>query len=158
VDLELRRNLVSQFYNPVMMGHSGQYKTMEAIRKHYWWPGMYMFVRNYIVGCVTCQQNKINTHLTTPPLTPIRSMGGRPFLMITMDFITNLPNSHGYDLILVVVDHSSTKRVVLIPCTKTFGALETTDALLRNVYQRFRLLDMIISNQGPQFALHTFAR
>ena len=34
-DLELRRNLVSQFHDSAMMGHLGQYKTMEAIRKHY---------------------------------------------------------------------------------------------------------------------------
>src|SRR6516164_945641 len=155
-DLELRRNLVSQFHDPAMMGHPGQYKTMEAIRKHYWWPGMYTFVRNYVAGCATCQQNKVNTHPTTPPLTPIKSNGGRPFSMITMDFITDLPVSHEYDSILVVVDHGLTKGVVLIPCTKTFGALETADALLRNVYRRFGLPDILISDRGPQFASRTF--
>jgi hypothetical protein len=34
-DQELRRNLVKQFHDLIMMGHPGQYKTMEAIRKHY---------------------------------------------------------------------------------------------------------------------------
>ena len=53
-DLELRRNLVSQFHDSAMMGHPGQYKTMEAIRKHYWWPGMYTFIRNYVAGCAVC--------------------------------------------------------------------------------------------------------
>ena len=117
---------------------------------------MYIFVKNYIVGCATCQQNKVNTHPTTPPLTPIKSTGGRPFLMITMDFITDLPVSHSYDSILVVVDHRLTKEAILIPCTKTFGALETADALLRNIYQRFGLPDILISDRGPQFASHTF--
>ena len=117
---------------------------------------MYTFVRNYVVGCAVCQQNKVNTHPTTPPLTPIKSNRGRPFAMITMDFITDLPTSHGYDSILVVVDHGLTKGVILIPCMKTFGALETADALLRNVYRRFRLPDILISDRGPQFTLHTF--
>jgi hypothetical protein len=117
-----------------MMGYSGQYKTMEAIRRHYWWPGMYTFIRNYVTGCTTCQQNKVNTHPTTLSLTPIRFTGGRPFSMITMDFIMDLLVSHSYDSILVVMDHGLTKEVVLIPCMETFGTLETADALLRNVY------------------------
>jgi hypothetical protein len=155
-DLELRRNLVSQFHDSTMMGHPGQYKTMEAIRKHYWWLGMYTFVRNYMAGYAVCQQNKVNTHPTTLPLTPIKTNGGRLFSMITMDFITDLPASHGYDSILVVVDYRLMKGVVLIPYTKMFGALETADALLKNVYRRFRLPDILISDRGPQFASHTF--
>ena len=156
IDLQLRRNLVSQFHDSAMMGHLGQYKTMEAIRKYYWWLGMYTFVRNYVTECAVCQQNKVNTHPMTLPLTPIKSNGGRPFSMITMDFITDLPISHGYDSILVVVDYGLTKGVVLIPCTKTFRALETADTLLRNVYQRFGLPDILISDRGPQFASRTF--
>jgi transposase InsO family protein len=78
--------------------------------------------------------------------------------MITMDFITDLPISHEYDLILVVVDHGLMKGIVLIPCTRTFGALETADALLRNVYWRFGLPDVIISDQGPQFVSHMFRK
>jgi hypothetical protein len=155
-DLELKRNLMRQFHDLVMMGHPEQYKTMEAIRKHYWWPRMYTFVRNYVTGYATCQQNKINTHLTTLPLTPIKSTGGRPFSMITMDFITDLLISHGYDLILVVMDHKLTKRIVLIPCAKIFGTLETTNALLRHVYRRFGFPDIIISDQRPQFASYMF--
>jgi hypothetical protein len=112
---------------------------------------MYTFIRNYITGCMMCQQNKVNTHLTTLSLTPIKTNGGRPFSMIMMDFITDLLVSHGFDLILMVVDHGLTKGVVLIPCTKTFGTLETADALLRNIYRRFGLPNMIISDQGPQF-------
>jgi hypothetical protein len=155
-DLEFRRNIVRWFYNPVMMGYSGQYKIMEAVWKYYWWLGMYTFIKNYIARCTTCQQNKVNTHLTIPPLTPIRSTEGRLFSMIMMDFITNLLKSHKYNSILVVMDHGVTKGVVLIPCTKTFSALETADALLRNIYRRFGLLDIIISNWGPQFASHMF--
>ena len=92
----------------------------------------------------------------TPPLTPIKTNGGRPFSMITMDFITNLLVSHGYNSILVIINNRLTKGVILIPCTKTFGALETADALLKNVYRRFRLPDILISDRGPQFASHTF--
>ncbi|KAI5116939.1 hypothetical protein M0805_001496 [Coniferiporia weirii] len=36
-----------------------------------------------------------------------------------MDFITDLPLSNNYDAIMVVVDHDSSKGIVLIPFTKT---------------------------------------
>jgi hypothetical protein len=134
MDLELRRNLVRKFHDLTMIGHSGQYKTIKVIQKYYWWPEIYTFVKNYIAGYVICQQNKMNTHLTMLLLTPIKSNGERPFLIIMMDFITNLPKSHDYNSILVIIDYGLTKRVVLIPCTKTFGTLETVNALLKNVY------------------------
>ena len=78
--------------------------------------------------------------------------------MLTMDFITDLPTLNGMDSILVIVDHRLMKGVILIPCIKTFGALETTDSLLRNIYQRFGLPDIIISDCGPQFIFHTFRK
>ena len=108
---------------------------METIQRHYWWPRMYTFVWNYVNGCTTCQQNKVNIHPTTLPLTPIRSTAKRLFVMLTMDFITDLLVSNSKDSMLIVVDHGLTKGVVLISCTKTFGALDTTDALIRNIYQ-----------------------
>jgi hypothetical protein len=155
-DLELRRSIVKKFHDTVVMGHPKQFKIIEAIQKYYWWPGMHTFIMNYITGCAVCQQNKVNTHLITPPLILIKSAGSRPFAMLTMDFITDLPISSGMDSMLMVVDHRLMKGIVLIPCTKTFGTLETTNALLRNIYRRFGLLDVIISNRGPQFGSHTF--
>ena len=70
---------------------------------------------------------------------------------ITMDFITDLPKSHGYDSILTVVDRHS-KGVVLIPCTKTITAEETSQLLIDNVWKQFGFPKVIISDQGPQFA------
>ena len=54
--------------------------------------------------CNTCQQMKTNTHPTAAPLKPIKSHAHRPFQQVTMDFITNLPISNGFDSIFIVVD------------------------------------------------------
>ncbi|KAI5118039.1 hypothetical protein M0805_009221 [Coniferiporia weirii] len=102
-----------------------------------------IFIKNYIRGCALCQQMKINTHPTKPPLLP-------------MDFITDLPLSHNYNSIMVVVDHDSSKGIVLIPCTKTLDALGTAKLYHDYVYKRFGLPRRIISNRGPQFASQVF--
>ena len=103
---ELRRNVVAQYHNSLPTGHPGHLQTMNLIQNDYWWPGMYTFIKNYKDGCAVCQQSKINQHPASPPLMPIKgSPTSRPFAQILMDFITNLPESHGYDSIMVVVDH-----------------------------------------------------
>src|SRR5277367_4686501 len=93
--------------------HPGNLRTQELIRQHYWWPGLSTFVKNYVYGCGICQQHKINRHPTNPPLQPVKALDTRPFSLITMDFITDLPISDGYDSILVVVNHGSTNGVIL---------------------------------------------
>ena len=76
---------------------------------------------------------------------PIKgSPTGRPFAQILMDFITDLPESHGYDAIMVVVDHGLTKGVILSPCNKTITAEGTAELLLNNVYRCFGLPDKAI--------------
>jgi hypothetical protein len=70
---DLRRKIVQRYHDALPMGHPGQYKTLELLRRDYWWPGMYVFVKNYVSGCATCQQMKINTHPSTPALQPIKS-------------------------------------------------------------------------------------
>jgi Chromo (CHRromatin Organisation MOdifier) domain len=73
-----------------------------------------------------------------------------------MDFITDLPPSDGFDSILVVVDHGSTKGVILEPCNKTIDAMGTAKILLNSLYKRFGLPDKAISDRGPQFASQAF--
>ena len=117
---------------------------------------MTTFIKKYVEGCAKCQQMKVNTHPTTPPLTPIRSEGGCPFGLITTDFITDLPESDGYDSLMVVVDHGSTKGVVFIPCNKTIDALGVVTLLLDHVYKRFGLPNKIISDRDPRFTSQLF--
>ena len=80
---------------------------------------------------------KINTHPTTPLLTPI----------CNMDFIMDLPvTDNGHNLTMVVVDHGFTMGVIFTPYNKTINAIETADILMWNVYKRFGLPDRIISD------------
>lgn len=109
-------------------------------------------VSKYVEGCAICQQAKPDTHPTTPPPQAIPAIGvTRPFENVTMDLITDLPISHGYDSILVVVDQGLTKGVIFAPCKKTVDAIGTAELYHRHVYRRFGLPSKIISDQGPQF-------
>lgn len=154
-DEQLRRDLIRQHHDTPAMGHPGKFKTLELLRRTYWWPGMHTMVSRFVEGCAECQQNKINTHPTVPPLAPISAEGvTRPFQQISIDYITDLPISNGYDSIMVVVDHGLTKGVIFSPCNKTIDAIGTATLLYKDVYRRFGLPDKIISDRGPQFVSH----
>src|SRR5271156_5844753 len=138
-NLDLRRQITARYHDSLPAGHPGNLRTQELIRQHYWWPGLSTLVKIYVNGCGICQQHKINRHPTNPPLQPIKSLATRPFSLITMDFITGLPTSDGFDSILVVVDHGSTKGVILESCDKTIDAMETAKILQNSLYKRYGL-------------------
>lgn len=154
---DARREIVRQHHDLPSMGHPGIYKTTELVKRRYWWPGMSTFIRKYVEGCGICQQMKVDTHPTRVPPMPIPTdPDARPWSHITMDFITDLPESQGFDSVLVVVDHDLTKGVIFSPCRKTIDALGTAELLHADVYKWFGLPDRIISDRGPQFAAKVF--
>ena len=78
---------------------------------------------------------KVNTY---PSVSPLMLIKANPyaylFLIVTMDFITNLPESNGYNILYVIVDHNLTKVIVLIPCIKTIDTIKTAKLYHDNVY------------------------
>jgi hypothetical protein len=73
-----------------------------------------------------------------------------PFTSLSVDLITDLPPSGGFDSIMVVVDHSLTKGVIITPCLKTITSEGIAKLFFKHVYRRFGLYDKIISDRGPQ--------
>ena len=84
---------------------------------------MKIFITEYIKGCATCQMTKVNTHPAHPPMFPITpTENAQPFKTVTMDFITKLPLSGGYDTILTITDTDCSKASVFIPCNSVAAA------------------------------------
>ena len=117
---------------------------------------MTVMVKQFVDGCSTCQQMKPNTHPSTAPLMPIKSQAHRPFQQITMDFITDLPISNGFDSIFIVVNQGLSKGVILMPCHKTITTEETAKLYIDNVFIQYGLPDVMISDRGPQFTSNVF--
>ena len=67
-----------------------------------------------------------------------------------MDFITDLPTSHSYDSILVVVDRLS-KQVHFIPTHKTLNAPGLAQLFITNVFKLHGFPLSIVSDRGSVF-------
>ena len=75
-----------------------------------------------------------------------------PWQDITVDF-TEMPESLGYNNILVVVDQFS-KEAIFIPCTKEENALTTAELFRDHVWCQHGLPSSVVSDHGSIFASH----
>ena len=151
-DATLRHSVVACHHDHPTAGHPSILKTHQLVASEFWWPGLASYVCSYVQGCASCQQHKVNTHPSHPPLLPIPSSCSRPFQQISCNLITDLSLSNGFDTLLVVVDHGLTKGVILCPTKKTIDAAGVASLFFSKVFKRFGLYDKIISDRGPQFA------
>jgi hypothetical protein len=69
---------------------------------------------------------------------------------VSVDFIVELPESYGYDAVMVVVD-SLTKRSHFLPVNTTITAVGSARQFHDNVWKHHGLPTRIISSHGPQF-------
>jgi RNase H-like domain found in reverse transcriptase/Integrase zinc binding domain len=113
INAELQKEIVWRYHNHPTAGHSGELQTFNAVKEHYWWPGLRVFIKNYVQGCEICQQFKIDRNPTKPVFMPLeRAKSTRPFASCSMDLITDLPPIDGCDSILIVVDRGNTKGAI----------------------------------------------
>jgi Integrase zinc binding domain/Integrase core domain len=120
----------------------------ELVSREYWWPGLSQFTKNYIDGCAVCQATKNRPHTQVPIQLNLVPAG--VWKSITMDFVTDLPESQNADYMFIVVDRFS-KAIIITPCHKTITAEETAQLYLDNIWRRTSL-PQHVSDRGPQFA------
>ena len=105
---------MKQYHDIPTAGHGGTAKTTELIQRKYYWPHMRDLIKQYIKNCDTCQRTKVVRHVPYG-LLQLNEVPKKPWKSLSMDFITDLPTSEGYDAILVVIDRL-TKMSHFIPC------------------------------------------
>ena len=114
------RNVLQELHDHPTTGHLGRDETLWKVKELYQWPKMNQWIMDYIKGCATCQQNKIQTHKKKTPAFEITTMPDmKPFSQIALDLITGLPQVNGKDAILTIVDHGCSRAAIFIPCTTT---------------------------------------
>src|SRR5712692_4548431 len=108
---------------------------------------MCKFMFDYVDGCAVCQSMKNFPNKPSVPLSPISpNNNAAPFSQVSLDFITEFPNSEGCDAILIVVDHDVTKATIIVPCKTTITVDQTAALYLNHVWKCFGLPHKIISD------------
>jgi transposase InsO family protein len=148
-DPDLRRRIVALHHDSRVAGHPGRWKTMELVSRNFWWPQMARYIGQYTSTCDMCLRTKIQRRAPTGQLQPTAIPDSR-WEVISVDFIVELPQSHGYDAIMCIVD-SVSKRAHFIPTNTTVTSLGTARLFLAHSWKLHGLPRSVISDRGPQF-------
>jgi len=149
----LRLQPLQDHHDPPAMGHPGRTKTLVLLTRKYFWPSMWKDVDQFVRNCHVCCRTKSTRHAPYGALRLFKSVADRPWQHVSVDFVTGLLQSNGYDAICVVVDRLTKKRH-LVPCTTTITAEELGILVCDRVFRYHGLPETIVSDRGPQFASH----
>lgn len=134
------------------IGHLGVEKTLERIKRTYWFPKMAKFVKKYVQACLECAfAKKTSTnegHLHTIAKVEV------PFHTLHIDHLGPFVRSkRGNSYLLVIVD-AFTKFTFVRPVRNT--KTQTTIRTLEDIFYTFRNPDRIISDRGTSFTSYLF--
>ena len=152
-DAALRTRLLHECHDAPTAGHLGKDKTLEQVKRRFYWPGMDSDVLQYVRTCDACQRNKPSQQAKAGLLQPL-PIPDHPWQQVTMDLITQLPKSHrGHDAIVVFVDKLS--KMVHLAATKTeVTAPQLAEIFWETVVRHHGLPSSIVSDRDPRFTGH----
>jgi hypothetical protein len=146
----LRIDFIHEAHDAGYAGHVGVDRTQSAIERAYWWPGIRKDVRTYVLECDSCQRNKPVNKKPAGKIQPI-PIPDKPWSDISMDLITDLPETEeGFDSVAVFVDRL-TKMTHIAPCKKTITSEQFALLYLQNVVRLHGFQLSIISDRDPRW-------
>lgn len=146
---DLRVAVLELCHDHKMAGHFGVLKTTELVQRTFWWPLLANDCKNYVESCTTCARSKNSRTRAWGLLKPL-PVPERPWKMISMDFIVELPQAEGFSTIFVVVDRL-TKMAHFLPMKGTPSAMETARVFIKEIVRLHGVPANIISDRGVQF-------
>lgn len=154
IPANLRQDIISRFHNSPVACHGGIQKTLELIRRNFFWPGMIRDVKEFIRSCETCKTTKSPNQILKPEMgKPAFSV--RPFQRLYIDLLGPYPRSRSGNIgILIILDHMS-KFHWLHPLKK-FTSSRIQDFLQQHIFHVYGVPEVIISDNGSQFKSNEF--
>src|SRR5260221_3185220 len=148
-DPQLCHDIVHTHHDSMMTSHPGQWKTLELVSHNYWWLGISCYAASYMAGCNVCNCCKSFPMQKVGKLTP-NWIPTCHWEVISVDTIGELPESKGYNAILVAVDRLS-KCMHAMPTVTTIDSAGVARLFLEHVWRHHRLLEAVISDRGSAF-------
>ena len=143
------KSILHMAHDCKIAGHFGYYKTLSRLKSFYW-KHKARDVRNYVQGCLTCQQKKDSREKKLGDPTSLE-VPNRRWGSVATDFIVSLPKTRsGYNCITTWVDRLS-RRVHFIPSNEGDTAVDSANAFFSNIFKLHGLPDSIVSDRDPKF-------
>jgi len=157
-DALLRNNVIRLCHDNPESVNFGGLRTAELVSRDFDWPMLDATIRKFIAGCEICHRIKPPRHArhgVNMPLPPHHL----PWEGITMDFVTDLPESSDSDFTgIAVIVERLTELAIYLPCRKDIDSPELAGMFFEHVICKNGVPDNIITNGGTQFTRLFWAR
>ena len=142
--------LLHVHHDDELAGHWGRDKTLELIRRNFYWKTMLTDVAEYVATCPVCQSIDTPRHKPYGSLQPL-PVPERPWKEISLDWIVSLPPSRTstgeeFNSILVIVDRY-TKMARFLPTRSDATAPEFAELFYREIELKFGAPTGIVSDR-----------
>jgi transposase InsO family protein len=147
----LRADILHACHDVPSAGHLGFDKTYARMHKSFYFPGMYVYVRKYVLSCDTCQRTKPVCQKLPGLLQPL-PIPHACWSDISFDFICQLPvtRGHRYDCIFVVVCRLC-KAAHFLPCRVTDKAEDVARLFMREIFRLHGMPATIVCDRDSRF-------
>lgn len=127
-------------------GHLGVTKTIERVRKRFFWHGLREDVENHIKRCGPCAEVNDPSKVPKAPLISVKS--GHPLQRVAIDIVGPTPrSSSGHEWLLVVSDHFTKFAHSVFPVRNT-SAVMLAKKVMDECICRFGCSENLHSDQG----------
>ena len=152
-DLALRTRILHECHDAPTGGHLGKDKTIDQVKRRFYWPRMDAEIQTYVTGCDSCQRNKPSHQAKIGLLQPL-PIPERPWQQVSLDLIVALPRTKsGHDAVVVFVD-KLTKMVHYVATTTNVTAPQLSQIFMREVCRLHGVPESILSDRDPRFTAH----
>ncbi|KAL8120175.1 hypothetical protein AgCh_017351 [Apium graveolens] len=140
---------IQEFHSTPTGGHSGFLRTYKRISSNLFWNGMKADIMKYVAECTICQQHKYQATSPAGLLQPL-ALPTAVWEDISLDFISGLPRSQGYDTLLVVIDRFS-KYGHFVLLKHPYTAKKVVEVYAKEIARLHGIPRSIVSDRDPTF-------
>ncbi|OWZ05880.1 LOW QUALITY PROTEIN: reverse transcriptase [Phytophthora megakarya] len=151
----LRDDVLHYGHEDFQGGHQGITRAHKRLCSEFYWPGMYADVEHFVKECVDCASGKGRPPNAGP--SPGNIEPRRPFEVVSMDFVTNMPKSDQGNSFLLLFQDMFSGYVMCKPMDST-TAQDVAEAYAERVFRNFGASSMIRHDQDPRFMSEVFTR
>ncbi|GAU45358.1 hypothetical protein TSUD_239070 [Trifolium subterraneum] len=141
--------ILKEFHTSHIGGHAGITRTMARIQAQFYWKNMREDITGYIQHCVICQQAKTMNSVPAGLLQPL-PIPNQVWEDVAMDFITRLPNSFGFSVIMVVIDRL-TKYSHFMAQKTDYTSKSVAEAFMNQIVKLHGIPKSIVSDRDKVF-------
>lgn len=148
------RSILEFCHNEACGGHFGSKKTaLKVLEAGFFWPSLFKDAADLCASCDRCQRSGNIGPRDQLPMHYVLNV--EIFDVWGIDFMGPFPNSNGFIYILLAVDYVS--KWVEAKATRTNDSKVVADFLRTNIFSRFGMPRVLISDGGSHFCNKTVA-